>query len=492
VLYVANSENAGPGQGRIFKSTNSGSTWAEVTAGRAYCNAQCFYDMPIYVEPGEEQILYTGGAGTSTPNVVPSQFMRSNNGGTTFADKVRSADATTAQHADVHVIVSWPGIPNRLWVGNDGGVWRSDDRGDNWVNVNSNLQLTQFSGCDLHPTQAESLYAGSQDNGTQAREATAVDNVWKHLDFGDGGYAKVDQSNPNNLVHTYFNQRNNLIGVGFTNGGYATTMGGYDGSFAPANGIPITERVLFYAPIHLDRGNPTTLYYGSNRLWRANNFFVTGGTGGEFTALNSAQDLTGGTVGGATGGAVSAIETFANPVPNTNASLIYTGSNTGRVFRSVDGGSNWTEVDIGGSTLFVSDIMVDPTNSNIVWQSRSGFSGSAGLNVRRSTNGGANWAPAATGLPDIPVNALAFDPVVSGRMWAGTDIGAYYTDNGGASWTAHTAGLPNTAIFDLDSNATTDTLAACTHGRGAFRLVPPYFEDGFESGDTSEWDNAVP
>lgn len=483
VLYLANGQNAGPGAGRIFRSNDSGDNWSEVVAGRAYCNNQCFYDMPIFVEPGDADILYTGGAGTSVAGVVPSQFMRSNNGGTSFADKVRSADMSNALHADVHAITTWPGQPNRLWTGNDGGVWRSDDRGDNWVNVNSNLQLTQFSGCDLHPTDDGVLYAGSQDNGTEGREGTNG-NIWKHLDFGDGGFARMDQGDPNNLVHTYFNQSGNLLGVGFTTDGFATTMGFYLGSFAPDNGIAIADRVLFYAPIHLDRGAPSTLYYGSHKLYRATNFFANPNS---FVVLGGGADLSGG--GSA---ALSAIETFANPSAGNNAMIIYTGSNSGAVRRSTNGGTSFDPVDVGGSSLFVSDILVDPSNSNTVWQSRSGFAGAAGLNVRKSVDGGTTWSPAGTGIPNIPVNALAFDPSVAGRLWAGTDAGAYYTEDGGANWVAHNVGLPTTAIFDLASSPGTNVLAACTHGRGAFILTTNIFRDGFETGDTAQWSSTVP
>lgn len=490
VLYIGNALTAsGFGQGSVFKSVDSGTTWTEVTAARGYCNPQCTYDNPVYVEPGEEQIVYTGGGGASTSAVLPSLFMRSNNGGTGFTDKVRSADMTTALHADMHFITTWPGEQNRLWVSNDGGVWRSDDRGDNWVNVNSNLQTTQFSGCNLHPTDGAKMYAGSQDNGTQGRETA---NNWKHLDFGDGGFAKIDQGDPDNLVHTYFNSTNQLVGVGFTTAGFATTMGLYLGSFAPGNGITFSDRVQFYAPIHLDRGHSDTLYYGTNRLWKAPNFFVTGGTGGEFTALNAAQDLTGGTVGSGSGGSLTAIETFPNAVPNTDASLIYTGSSNGVVFRTTNGGTSWTQVDVGGSTLYVADILIDPKNSNVVYQARAGFAGAPGMNVRKSIDGGNIWNAAGTGLPDVPVNALAWDASHPNRLWAGTDVGVFYTINGGTSWNAYNNGLPTTAIFDMDWNRSTGKLVACTHGRGAFELDFNLFKDGFESGNTSGWTLTVP
>ncbi len=503
VLYVGNSQaNSGIGGGKVFKSADGGTTWTELTAARGYCQGQCFYDLPLAVESSNPGVLYTGGAGNAATvdgtntgtEKVPSMFMRSDDGGATFASHVRSADQTTALHADVHAIEPWPGHPNEIWVGNDGGVWRSTDGGNNWSNLNTTLQITQFEGCDLHPTDPARAYGGTQDNGTNG---WAGSSGWPHLDFGDGGFARIDQSNPDHLVHTYYNQRNNLIGVGFTTGGFATTQGYYYGSFAdtnPAvgNGIAITDRVLFYAPIHLDRGHSDTLYYGTNRLWKAPAFFTQtvddngDGQPGIFSVLGSGggQDLTGGTVGGASGGSISAIETVPNPAPGMDAQVIFTGSDTGHVFRSTDGGVSFTDVDALPAVIpiYVSDIAVDPRNPQIVFQSRSGFTGAMPAhNIRKSVDGGATWADSSNGLPDVPVNAIAYDPVAPDTLWAGTDIGVYLSADGGASWNPYANGLPNVAVFDLVANRATGTILACTHGRGAFRLSPDaIFIDGFD------------
>ncbi len=478
VLYLSSAQDAGggQGQGRVFKSVDSGTTWTEKTAARGYCNAQCFYDMPVYVEPGNEQVFYTGGAGDSSLP-LPTQFMRSDDGGTSFADKVRSADATNALHADVHEILTWPGQPTRLWTTNDGGVWRSIDKGDNWVNVNSNLQLTQFTACDLHPTNPNWAYGGSQDNGTEGALGSLV---WKHLDFGDGGFALIDQANPSNLVHTYYNQSNNLIGVGYTTNGFNTTMGNYLGSFASSNGIAIADRVLFYAPIHLDRGVSSTLYFGTHKLYRASNFFA----GSNFAVLAGGQDLTG---GAGTNGRLSAIETLASGTPGVNASVILTGSSDGRIFRSTTGGTSFTQEDAPGR--YVSDVAISPANPSIVLASLAGFAGSVGQNVRRSTDGGDTWGASGSGLPDIPVNALAWDPSDANTVYAGTDVGVYASTDGGLNWVPYSTGMPNVAVFDLKSNPATNRVLACTHGRGSWILIPgsSLFSDGFEPGDATRW-----
>lgn len=504
VLYLGNSQaNGNIGGGRIYKSVDGGTNWTELTAARGYCQGQCFYDLALGVEPTDPDVLYTGGAGNAGTSDgtndgvenVPSMFMRSDDGGATFVSKIRSADRTTALHADVHAIESWPGHPNEIWVGNDGGVWRSPDGGDHWINLNTTLQITQFQGCDLHPTDPNGAYGGTQDNGTNGWAGSVG---WPHLDFGDGGFARIDQGNPQNLVHTYFNQSNYLIGVGFTTGGFATTQGNYFASTADSNpsvgnGIDYGDRVLFYAPIHLDRGHSDTLYFGTNRLWKAPAFFAQtvdqngNGQPGIFSALGAGsggQDLTAGTIGASSGGAISAIETVANPAPGLDAEVVFTGSSDGHVFRSTDGGASFAEVDALPAVigLFVSDIKVNPRNPQIVFQSRAGFTGALPAhNIRKSIDGGATWTDASIGLPDVPVSAIAFDPVAPNTLWAGTDIGVYLSVDGGATWNPYTNGLPNVAVFDLVANHATGTLLACTHGRGAFRLkLDAIFIDGFD------------
>ena len=500
VVYYATSEvpasQAATGNGgTLYVSTDGGATFTNSPGADGFCQGQCTYDMPIAVDSISANVVYTGGAGTSDTSdgsntgteLIPSQFMRSDNGlaGATavFASHVRSADQTNALHADVHAITPWPGHANEVWVGNDGGIWQSVDGGNNWINRNTTLQITQFSGCDMDPVDPNRAYGGTQDNGTNGWSGSIG---WPHVDFGDGGFGLIDQVNPNNLVHTYYNQTANLLGVGYTTAGFATTQGNYLGSFADdpntttdGNGIGFNDPVLFYAPIHLDRGVHDTLYYGTNHLYKADAFFsYPNQTPNIFHALGTG-------VGGqnlAPGGAISAIETVASI--GVDAQTVFTGASSGHVFRSTDGGVSFAEVDAtpGFIPQYVSDIVVNPRNATIVFESRAGFSGTTPAhNVRKSTDGGLTWADASNGLPDIPVNALAFDPVAPNTIWVGTDVGVFLSSDGGATWNPYANGLPNVAVFDIKSNHATDTILVCTHGRGAYRLsLDAIFIDDFE------------
>ena len=487
VLYVGTSQAASnkPSEsnfGRIYKSTNGGATWTELMGARGYCQNQCYYDMPIQVEPGNPQVVYIGGAGTADlqglGEKTPSLFMRSNDGGATFTSHVYSASTNTALHADMHAITPWPGHASEIWVGNDGGVWQSTDGGDTWNNKNTSLQITQFEGCDTDATTANRFYGGTQDNGTNGY-AGAI--AWPHLDFGDAGFALIDQGAPDNLVHTYYNLSGALIGVGYTTAGFVTTQGDYIGSFAPNNGIGAFDRVLFYAPIHLDRGVHDTLYFGTHMLYRSNTFFATH----QFELQGGGADLAPVVPPALDGGSLSAIETVANVAPGQPAQIIFTGSDNGRVFRSTDGGATFNEVDAGALGFFVSDILVDPNDPTIVYQSRAAFTeADPPYTVRKSVDGGTTWHNASNGLPDVPANALAADPYLPGKIWLGTDVGIFVSEDAGATWAPFNDGLPNVAIFDLKISKPGSSLLACTHGRGAFTLAlsasDAIFADGFD------------
>lgn len=98
--------------GTIYVSTDGGTTWANKAGANGFCQSQCWYDMPVYAAPESPTTVFTGGAGSS--GSVPSSFMRSTDGATTFQDHMVAVDGNSALHADMHAITSWPGQPNNI------------------------------------------------------------------------------------------------------------------------------------------------------------------------------------------------------------------------------------------------------------------------------------------------------------------------------------------------------------------------------------------
>jgi autotransporter-associated beta strand protein len=126
------------------------------------------------------------------------------------------------------------------------------------------------------------------------------------------------------------------------------------------------------------------------------------------------------------------------------------------------------------STSNISDMVVDPTNSNVIYLLNSGPSGMNIGRVFKSANGGLTWTAiggvTGDGLPDVPAWKLTIDPR-SGTLYVGTDQGAYSLSSAASStWAPVGTGLPQVQIKDIYVNSQTDTLIAATYGRGVWTI----------------------
>lgn len=426
IIYAAIEErdpnrNLGDLKG-LFKSIDGGANWIATTrppAGGFGNICQCFYDNEITISPTDPNILFFGG--------VPLYLSR--DGGATWSN----ASDLGGLHADVHAIEFDPSNPRRVVVGNDGGVWLTEDLGTSWKNINANLAITQFQYVDIHPSNADFVIGGTQDNGTMIRQSN--NNTWTHSRGGDGGAVLVDFKNPNTLYHTFFRvsfERSENGGLGW---------------FGRTRGLITSDRSLFYAPVAMNPVDPQILYFGTFRLYR------TTDRGDFWSPISS--DLTQGQ------GSISAIA-IAN-----NQTTIYVGTSDGNLQTSTNNGTTFTNSTIGLPVRYITRIAVEPADPKIVYLTVSGFDTG---HVFKSTDGGLSWKDISGNLPNIPTNAIVVDSSVANKLYVGTDIGVFVTTDGGVTWSEVAQGLPNSAVFDLKINNQTNTLVAATHGRGVFKL----------------------
>lgn len=448
------------GSGALRRSTDGGASWsAKLAGGGGFCGSQCFYDVALDMDPTNASVILIGGAGNGT---CSRDYKRSTNAGATFSNN------DVGLHADNHVIAFAPSDHNVVYLGNDGGIYKSTDNGVTWVSLNNaGFSATQFQSLALHPNDREFTIGGTQDNGTEYRRPDAT---WTRADFGDGGFALIDQSAANNtnvtMYHTYFNGTNNFIGFARVNNVACATEGQWafrgagivDGTVGCEgvplglnNGIILSDGVLFYAPMALGPGNPNTLYFGTNRLYRSTNR-------GDVMPAVSQGPL-------AAGQNVSAIGISPQ---DDNVRIV--GLTLGKVFATTVGLPVLTDVtNAGMPARYVGRAIIDPNNSNTAWVSFAGFGVPAGQHVWKTTNlagGAAAWVAAGNGIPDVPVNALAVDPANSNTIYAGTDIGVYQSVDGGANWLPVNTGLPVVAVFDMAIQQTNRIIKIATHGRG--------------------------
>lgn len=461
--------------GLLRRSTDGGLTWSTPLPGSTgFCGGQCFYDMAIAVTP-DNQTIHLGGAarGGAAPCLI-EVMKRSTNGGASF---VRNDNTL---HADEHALAIAPSNPQVVYTGSDGGIWRSTNNGNTWTSLNNgDFSATQFQGVAVHPYDRNFLMGGTQDNGTICM---AADGTWTHCRDGDGGYAIIDdnaQDTTNVLMyHTFFNQTNSQIGFERATSTAANADGQLSGwtfrgcsGTTSNNGIRCADNVLFYAPMAQGPGNPNTLYFGTDRLYRSTNR-------GDAMATVSQGPLVPSPLPTSTSGIV--ITTIGISPQDDNVRIV--GLRNGQVFATTNGSSTMT--DVTGTNFpapnpadptrnSIGRAVIDPNNKFTAYVTFVSFSPPAGQQIFKTTNlnsASPTWTPASNGIPTVPISSLAVDPQDSNILYAGTDIGVYQSTDGGANWAPYGTGLPRVAVFDVKISDVQRLLRIATHGRGIYEI----------------------
>lgn len=436
----------------VFKSTNGGQSWAEVPVGYNFCGGQCWYSHEAKVHPTNPDILLLGGtalyAGQSAADLVIQRVViGTQNGGQTWADLSPSANPQTTLHPDMHVIRYDPNDANTLWIGNDGGVWKSVNGGQSWINRNTNLATLQFTGIAVDPKNPQIIQGGMQDNNKAFTTNGGATVAWQAADRGDGGVAFIDPFNSNIWYGTRFNktfQRNDQ-GANFTG----------DWPFL-LQGIDQQDRSLFYIPLAVDPSTQGVLYLGSFRLYRTTN------RGDTWSPVSG--DLSKGQ------GYVSAIG-----VAPSDPQTIYVGTSDGNIQVTRNTGGSWSNVTKAPlPNRFVSRVVVAPLDPQTVYAVFNGFNShtpSTPGHVFKSTDGGASWRNISGNLPDVPALSLAVSRTRPGHLYLGTDTGVYRSTDDGASWLPFNNNLPFVAVVDVIFSGDERLLFAGTHGRSVYRLT---------------------
>jgi len=474
----------------VWNSTDNGSTWTKVTTPQTL--GQANYNLALAVDPVDANIVYYGTAA----NAINSggAFWRSRDGGRTWTDLSAGNGASGGLHADTHWIAASQANRNVLFTANDGGVWRTDNATENvvaWTSLNQTLNITQFYTVALHPFDANVLLGGTQDNGTNRYGGGAN---WFQSRGGDGGAALIDQSNPQVMYHTFFNQNNAdgrrpQIGPEISlNGGNTWSRRGCFGCTTQPGGFNPADRVSQYAPMAGHTGftdeNGNVIYFGTHRLYRSADRGVTWtGLGGSADGFGA--DLTKNAPLSSCGfpSYISAIAAHSLLDQNANppGEIVWVGTGDGVVQLTTNAGAlgaatftNVTKAPL--PNRYVTDIALDSDAQRRAFVTYSGFNTSTPEtpgHVFMTDDQGATWRDISGNLPDTPVSSVAIDPVFPGTLFIGTDLGVFQTTDGGATWIRLGNGMPKVATFVTRYHAATRSVVAATHGRGVYRLTLP-------------------
>jgi photosystem II stability/assembly factor-like uncharacterized protein len=428
VLYAIYADNIGYFDG-VYKSNDNGNSWVRTNdAALADCYASYgWWFGRIAVDPFNSDAAY----------VIGFDLYKTSNGGNSWS--MVSSDV----HVDQHDLAFTAAYPSFVVLGNDGGIYLSDDSGSSWTFL-ENLPITQFYSCEIDEQFPQRLYGGTQDNGTNRTLAGGTDD-WLNIYWGDGFHVLVDPSD-NNYVYAEYQYGNFARS---TNGGtYFTTA---------MSGISSSDRKNWNTPFVFDPNNPQTLYYGANRLYKTTNRAQS------WQAISS--DLTNGNPG--INSVYGTITTIA--VAPSNSSFIYVGTDDGNVWMTTDAGTNWNKISGELPLRWITRVAVDPADEEIVYATLSGYRyDSYQPHVFRSHDAGETWADISGNLPEAPANDIIVDPALDSTLYLATDFGVYVTRDLGLYWQMLGDKLPNVPFVDLDFHPETRVLVAATYGRSMY------------------------
>lgn len=432
-VYVLASDNANSGLQGVYKSVNSGTSFTVVATSPNMLNGssngsgtggQGWYDLCIAASPLDKNEVVIGGV----------NVWRTTDGGanwTLYGHWTGSGAPFT--HADHHDLEYDPsGV---LYNANDGTLYKRTASSSSWTELSNGMNISQIYRIGLSGQTANKWITGHQDNGT---------SIWNGTSYnaqlgGDGMDCFFDRSNDNNV----FGEYQNGVLRRSTNGG---------GTWAAVT-TGLTGTSPWMTPWKQDPQVANNIYVGRTDLFKSTN------QGTSWTQLGSISGS-------------GTIREFA--VAPNNSLVIYVLKSSG-IFKTVDGGVNWTNVTgtVPVGSALPEYVVIHPSDGNTAWVVCSGYSNAN--KVFKTTNGGSTWTNISSNLPNIPANCIVYEPGSNDRVYVGMDVGIYYRDNTSSTWTLYNAGLPNTPIADLEISPASPTLLyAATYGRGVWvaSLVP--------------------
>lgn len=414
-------QKRGSSFGYLYRSLNGGASFTVRASYNSISSNQVYFtqasrDMAITVSDSNANEVHLGGM----------NYSRSTNGGTSFTTLATWSNPGDRSyvHADIEVLQY---INGAIYVGSDGGIFRSRDRGNNMTDLTQGgLAVRQYYRIGGAKTDANMIVGGSQDNGTSIMNGS--NRRFKEWLGADGMECFIDHKNKNIVYGTV--QFGSLYKS--TNGGNSIGNISKPGNFSGE----------WVTPFMMDPINNNKIYVGYRNLYRSNN----GGSQGSWRNLTSNINLGGN------------LDEMAIAASDNNYIYI---AQEGRVWRTKNGQSNnptWTEVsNFRGNVNFLA---VDPNNPERV------AIAATGSRVYVSTNAGNNWTNIRGNLPSIAAQCLVFDDTSANGLYVGMQSGVYYTNDNLSSWVPFSTNLPGVQTSELEIHYPTRKIRLATYGRG--------------------------
>ena len=441
----------------LYRSDNSGKDWKEVNTN-SEMGERPFYFQYMKADPVDSARIYKPGF----------SMVVSDNAGENFESPFVGGGNV---HGDFHALWISPTDNRILYLGTDGGLYISVDKGNTWRMVRS-LPLSQFYHISADDDTPYNVYGGLQDNGSwyaPSKSPGGISNKdWSFLGYGDGFNVFRDKVDPNLVYWQY--QGGNYSKKYIASGEQKTIKP------EPEEGQD-KLRFNWNAPMSFSPDGKR-MYVGSQYLhlstdqgesWKS--------ISGDLTTNDPdklKQEDTGGlTIDNSTAENHCTIFTVAeSPLDRQE---IWVGTDDGQLQLTRDAGKSWENlspnIESLPSNTWVSHI--EPSNhiKGTAYATFDGHkSGDSKAYIFKTTDYGQTWKSLVT--KDVPIycHVIKEDLVNPDLLFLGTEFGMFISINAGEQWVPFTGNLPKASVRDMVFQARENDLIIGTHGRGIFIL----------------------
>ena len=445
----------------LYISGDAGETWKKQSA-TSNIVARPFYFSTIAIDPNDPKRVYRPAF----------SFSYSNDGGYSFSD---AGSEGGWFHGDMHALWINPKNTNQLYVGTDGGVYYSLDRGSSWVFV-QNLPVGQFYHVSTDHADPYNVYGGLQDNGSWFGPSSAPGGIrngnWKPIYFGDGFWVQPDPNDPE-------------IAFAESQGGNAARVNIVNGKTVSIKPMEVGDqeklRWNWSTPIVIGAKNNKNLYMGAQFLYRSKdqgrNWDIISPDLTTNDKKKQEQDLSGG-LSADNSSAENHCTIFSIAESPFDENIIWVGTDDGNLQLTTNGGKTWTNVSPYYAATgipfqtWISSIEPSSFDKKMLYVTFDNHMyGDHKTYVARSADMGKTWklfkSTEFTGF----AHKIKEDIKNKDLLFLGTERGLFATLDGGENWIRMKNHIPDyTLVRDIQIEPSTNDLVIATHGRGIMIL----------------------
>lgn len=446
--------------GGVFRSDNAGRTWTRINEERRL-RQRAWYYTRIYADTKSADTVY----------ILNVQFFRSNDGGRTYS-------TISVPHGDNHDLWIAPEDPNRMIQSNDGGANVSFNGGRSWTEQDQ--PTAQFYRVALDNDFPYNVYGAQQDNSTMRIASRTMGNGIDTSDWYDvgGGESGWIAPSPKDSSIVFAGSYGGLTTRHDKRTGQERNVSPYPNNPMGSGADALKYRFQWNFPILFSPHDPNTLYAAANVVFKTTN------EGQSWQIISPDLTRNDKSKQGASGGPITKDNTsveyyatvFALMESPVQAGTIWAGSDDGMVHVTRDGGKNWSDVtppkSIMPEWIQINSLEASPHDAGTAYVAGTMYKWDDNKPyLYRTTDYGKSWTKITNGIPDTAfTRVIREDPNKRGLLYAGTETGMYVSFDNGERWQSLQLNLPVVPITDLAIHKRDKELVVATQGRSFWIL----------------------